>query len=243
MHMRQFGLIGFPLTHSFSPKYFKAKFEAENIQQVSYKLFELASIEEVKALKEIGVDGFNVTIPYKEQILPYLDGLSDEAQSIGAVNTVKRIGYKWYGHNTDVYGFEESILPHLALNSNNKGALVLGTGGASKAVSYVLDKLGFNVSFVSRTAGDFNYEDLNKEIIENQYVIVNTTPLGMSPNIEKAPFIPYEYLSSKHLVFDLIYNPEKTLFLKKAEDQGALIKNGLEMLELQAEKSWMIWNE
>ena len=237
---RKFGLIGYPITHSFSPGYFSHKFESEGILDADYSLYPLSRIEEFLALK--GMTGVNVTIPYKEQVIPYLDNLSKDARAIGAVNTIKytRTG-ETCGYNTDCYGFQHSLL---GINKDKppRNALVLGTGGAAKAVWYVLNQLEVPFSTVSRSKGDLQYSDLTPTIIADHQLIVNTTPLGMAPKIDACPEIPYEALSSEHILYDLIYNPEKTLFLIKGEASGATIKNGLEMLQLQAEKAWEIWN-
>ena len=236
---RKFGLIGYPLTHSFSPGYFARKFTEEEIADAQYDLYPLSQIDEFTSLKDIV--GLNVTIPYKEQVIPYLDELSDEAKSIGAVNTIHFIDGKKVGYNTDVIGFKDSLEP-LLNKEKETSALVLGTGGAAKAVWYVLEQLKIPFYKVSRTKGDISYADITSELIRSSHLIVNTTPLGMSPNIDAAPELPYDALSSQHLLYDLIYNPEKTLFLKQGEIHQARIKNGLEMLILQAEASWKIWN-
>lgn len=242
INKRKFGLIGYPLSHSFSAQYFKLKFSNENITDAEYLSYPIENLGHIFNLFEKGLLGLNVTIPYKEKVIPCLDGLDETAEKIGAVNTIKVSNGKIIGYNTDVYGFEKSITPYL-VKKHSKNGLILGTGGASKAVAFVFDKLGYKVNFVSRTKGDYSYEDLNQEIVENHGVIVNCTPLGTAPKIEEFPNIPYQFLSAKHLLYDLIYNPEKTVFLKKAEAQGATIKNGHEMLVLQAEKSWSIWND
>jgi len=238
--MKQFGLIGYPLSHSFSPGYFAKKFEQLVITDASYDLYPLESIEEFKTIE--GVLGLNVTIPYKEQVIDYLDGLSHEAESIKAVNTIRYVDGKKIGYNTDAYGFEHALTPLWADAKCPTDALVLGTGGAAKAVWYVLEKLGISYQKVSRTIGDLLYKDLDKEVVQAHTLIVNTTPLGMSPNIDSCPDLPYDAISSNHILFDLVYNPEKTLFLQRGEAQGAVIKNGLHMLELQADRSWEIWN-
>jgi len=242
--MKKLGLIGFPLSHSFSPGYFKKKFETLGIEGWQYGLYPLDKIDAFCALMEDEKPfGINVTIPYKEQVIPFLDELDKEAAEIGAVNTIKISNQKTKGFNTDIYGFEKSIEP--LLKNHHKNALILGSGGASKAVEYALKKMGIAPSFVSRTAGkgQFTYEDLNAEILENQTIIVNTTPLGMSPNIDACSAIPYNAITPHHLLYDLVYNPTETLFLKKGKQQGAAIKNGYEMLCLQADKSWEIWTE
>jgi len=239
----RFGLIGFPLTHSFSEDYFGKKFKREGITDHRYDLFSLESIEGIiSVLGEIeNLKGLNVTIPYKEKVIPYLYELSPESAEIGAVNTIKIIEGKLYGFNTDVFGFEISLLK--LLNKNKVNALVLGTGGASKAIQYVLRKNKIKFKVVSRNPikGDLIYENLDVKVIENHHLIINTTPLGTFPKTESCPQIPYEYLTSKHYLYDLVYNPEKSLFLRRGEESGAMIKNGLEMLELQAERAWEIW--
>lgn len=241
--MRTFGLIGFPLSHSFSPGYFADKFEKENIRAASYGLFPLEKIDEVCSLLERDIQGLNVTIPYKESVIPYLDGLDEEAEAIGAVNTIASRDGKWIGFNTDIYGFNTSLIPFLGDRLIEK-ALVLGSGGAAKAVVYGLNKLGIKPTLVSRSdKGDLTYEDIDAAILDAHPLIINTTPLGMSPNIHTCPDIPYELLTEKHFLYDLVYNPKKTLFLNNGKQHGASIKNGYEMLCLQAEKSWSIWNQ
>lgn len=244
--MRRFGLIGKNIDYSFSRTYFKNKFQKENITEASYENFDIDSIE---LLPEILVQnkelkGLNVTIPYKEKVIPYLSKLSKSAKKIGAVNTIKisKKG-KLIGHNTDVYGFKKSIKPHL--KSHHKHALIIGTGGASKAVAYALKSLHISFSFVSRkNQSDFlTYQQLDKSIIEKHSLIINTTPLGTFPHTEEYPEIPYQYLTPQHILFDLIYNPSQTQFLKKGLEKGCTTLNGLEMLAFQAEKSWRIWNK
>lgn len=239
--IRKYGLIGYPLSHSFSPKYFAEKYKKEGIVDAQYKAYPLESIEEVKSLIDQGVEGFNVTIPYKEQILPYLDTISDEAQAIGAVNTVKIMEGKLIGYNTDVFGLENSLYTLLDGACVDR-ALILGTGGAAKACQYVLSKMGISWDLVSRRAPYLTYDELTSDVLEQYRLIINTTPLGMSPNVDECPHIPYQYLDDSYFVFDLLYNPKKTLFLKRAEDKGASIMNGMSMLYDQADKSWEIWN-
>jgi len=239
--LKKYGLIGYPLSHTFSPNYFAEKFIKEDINDVRYEAYELQKIEDIKLLFENEIDGLNVTIPYKEKVIPFLDGLDESAEKIGAVNTIKRNGNKYVGYNTDVIGFEKSIEPLLRKGAIKK-SLILGTGGASKAIEFALKNLGFECLKVSRTQGDLLYSELNKKRLNDVSIIINTTPIGMYPNTDSAPSIPYRFLSENHLVYDVIYNPEKTLFLVKAEHQGARIKNGKEMLILQAEASWSIWN-
>ncbi|OIQ22808.1 shikimate dehydrogenase [Lacinutrix sp. MedPE-SW] len=245
--MRKFGLIGKDIEYSFSRNYFKIKFKTEDISDASYENFDLVSIDLFKKelKKNKAIEGFNVTIPYKESIIPYLDKLNKKAKAIGAVNTIKitKKG-KYVGYNTDFYGFKNTLKPHL--KTYHKKALILGTGGASKAVAYALKKLDIEFLFVSRTPKNKNeitYSDLNKTIIENHKIIINCTPLGTHPNIESYPDIPYQYLTNKHLLFDLIYNPSETKFLNLGKQKEAKIINGYDMLALQAEKSWQIWNK
>jgi shikimate dehydrogenase len=247
--MRTFGLIGFPLTHSFSKKYFSDKFQQEIIADAEYLNFPIERIEAVLPIFENqNLRGLNVTIPYKEAIIPFLDELDSSASGVGAVNTVVLRDEKKIGYNTDVYGFENSLLSFLAKAQSSQSeikAIVLGTGGSSKAVAYVLKKLGIEFHFVSRTQKEYtlSYTDLKPQTILEHQLIINTTPVGMFPKTQDAPDIPYSFLTSQHLLFDLIYNPEETEFLKRGKQQGAEIKNGLEMLQLQAEKSWEIWNK
>jgi len=240
----KFGLIGKNISYSFSRGYFTKKFEDLNLKNHSYVNFDLENIAEFERLLEANKDirGFNVTIPYKQNILPFLNKIDDTAFQIGAVNTIKISDGKLIGYNTDVIGFQKSIEPHL--KSHHKNALILGTGGASKAVAYVFKELGINHRFVSRRPdkGQIGYTDLTEKLFQKYTVIVNCTPLGTHPDIEKLPDIPYDLLGSNHLLFDLIYNPEKTAFLAAGELRGASIANGQKMLEIQAEASWEIWN-
>jgi shikimate dehydrogenase len=244
--MTNFGLIGKTLKHSFSKTYFEKKFEALCLENYHYNNFELARIEEFENLiSEVKhLKGLNVTIPYKESIIPFLDELSAEAKEIGAVNCIAVSGNKLIGHNTDVYGFAQSIKPFL--DFNHQRALILGTGGAAKAVAYALKKTGVDVYFVTSSAKKnsttFLYSEINDVVMNAFKLIVNTTPLGMFPNTQQAPALPWHLFTPQHLAYDLIYNPEQTLFLKQAKAQGAITINGLSMLQLQAEKSWEIWN-
>ena len=240
MKMKKYGLIGYPLSHSFSPGYFAQKFKDEGITDRKYDLYPLQEISEFKNLGLMS--GINVTIPYKEQVMVYLDELSIEAETIGAVNTIKYVNGKKIGYNTDAYGFMHSLSPLWIDRDQPQKALVLGTGGAAKAVWYVLDQLGISFKKVSRTKGDITYKELDKRLIEDHQLIINTTPVGMSPNVDSCPDLPYEGISSDHYLYDLVYNPQKTLFLSKGQANGAVIKNGHEMLELQADRSWEIWN-
>ena len=249
-YKRVFGLIGYPLTHSFSQTFFNQKFENEKIDAV-YLNFEIPSI---KALDEVlavnrNLAGFNVTIPYKEQILDYLEAVDPEAREIGAVNVVKIFrqpdgSRSLKGYNSDSIGFGDSIRPMLN-PSIHRSALVLGTGGASKAVEYALRKCGLDVLKVSRTPkpGVITYDDLTPEVMASHKVIVNTTPLGMYPHVDLCPDIPYSELTPQHICYDLLYNPDVTLFMRKSAEHGATVKNGLEMLLLQAFVSWNIWNK
>lgn len=246
--MKTFGLIGFPLSHSFSKKYFTDKFENEQIIDCVYELFPIEKIEAIKQLlsKNQSLCGINVTIPHKVNVLPFLNELDDAAAKIGAVNCIdiKTINGNRYlkGYNTDAYGFEESLKP--LLQEHHQKALVFGDGGAAKAVKYVLEQLNITYQVVVRkpTAGAILYEDVTDAILASHTALINTTPLGMSPNVDTCPPINYAKLTSQHLAYDLVYNPLETLFLKHAEAQGATTKNGLEMLYLQAEKAWQIWN-
>lgn len=242
--MRLFGLIGYPLSHSFSKNYFAKKFEQEEITGSRYDLFPLRTINELPVLLEKNpeLEGLNVTIPFKKQVLPFLDK-SLIPEGLDACNCININAGKLVGYNTDVTGFERSLLP--LLKSYHKKALVLGNGGATAAVVYVLHKLKIDFDIVSRSKHDgsaFTYKDINKEILESSAVIINTTPLGMYPDTGTCPDIPYRFISEKHLLYDLVYNPAKTLFLQKGEERGAAVKNGEEMLLLQAEESWRIWN-
>lgn len=238
----KYGLIGYPLSHTFSPPYFAEKFQNENITNIRYDAYSLESIEEIVPLFSSGIAGLNVTIPYKEKVIPYLDELSEEAEKIGAVNTIKVVNGKKIGYNTDVYGFEHSLLDLIQENKIEK-AFILGTGGASKAVKYVLDKLEIESHFISRNPELTTYDQITKDMIYDTKLIVNTTPLGMYPKIDLCPQLPYDALGREHFLYDLVYNPEKTLFLKKGKIKKARIKNGHDMLILQAEKSWEIWNQ
>ncbi|MCQ2348248.1 MAG: shikimate dehydrogenase [Paludibacteraceae bacterium] len=240
--MRYFGIIGKPVAQSFSARYFTDKFIREGID-AQYERYELAQIEDIVPYLE-RLDGFNVTIPYKQAILPYLSGLDDTAREIGAVNVVNKAHI---GYNTDCIGFMNSIRPLLC--ETNRYALILGTGGAAKAVHYGLKQLGLQTVYVSRTpnkdTGDttIGYDALTEDIIRQHTVIVNCTPLGMWPKMDACAPIPYQYLSSAHLLYDCVYNPEQTLFLQQGAQQGARTCNGLGMLYGQAEAAWKIWNE
>lgn len=244
--MVEFGLLGRNISYSFSKKYFTEKFEKEQLPN-SYSNFDINEIIEFPNILSTHprLKGLNVTIPYKEQILPFLDDLSKNAKKIGAVNTIKIYNNgKIKGYNTDCYGFKKALVPYL--NVHHKKALILGTGGASKAVAFTLNQLNIPFSFVSRSYAEnvnFIYSNLNQQIINSHQIIINCTPLGTFPNTDQCPEIPYQFLSSTHLLFDLIYNPSVTLFLQNGQEQGAQILNGLSMLEFQAEKAWEIWNK
>ncbi len=242
--MREFGLIGRSLGHSFSADYFTEKFRLEGLEEHRYSLFELPEIEELPRLLEAhpALVGFNVTIPYKQTILPLLDDLSQEAREVGAVNCVKCEEGRLVGYNTDVTGFEQALAPLLIPQPER--ALILGTGGASQAVQYVLSRWGIAFDLISRDAsrGNYTYDNLPVEVVQQAHLIVNTTPLGTWPRVEEAPRIPYAYLSPDHLLFDLVYNPARTTFLDYGEQRGARISNGLAMLKGQAEAAWKIWN-
>lgn len=238
--MKRFGLIGNPLSHSFSKTYFTKKFEREHISDCAYDLFPIASVDAFPSLLETQhLIGINVTIPYKEVVIPYLNSLSEEAKAIGAVNCIINQNGYLIGHNTDCYGFEISLTNWI--ETLPQKALVLGNGGSSKAIKYVLQKLKIDFLTVSRRS-DLNYENLPQSLVAESKLIINTTPLGMSPTINESADIPFEAIGSQHFVFDLIYNPEETQFLKTCKLAGAKTKNGSEMLQLQAEKSWEIWN-
>lgn len=237
-----YGLIGKELKHSFSPTYFQKKFETEGITNSYYQLFPLTNIEEFIALikKHKNLKGLNVTIPYKQAIIPYLDEIDAAAKEINAVNTIQFKDGKLNGYNTDVLGFEKSISP--LLKKKHKKALIFGTGGASKAVVFVLKKLNISFKLISRSKTKLSYSDIDEKRLKKHRILINTTPLGMFPKVENFPVIDYKGISKKHLAYDLVYNPLETTFLKKAAAQGAKTKNGLEMLEIQAEEAWKIWN-
>ncbi|MDX2046796.1 MAG: shikimate dehydrogenase [Chitinophagaceae bacterium] len=243
--MKRYGLIGYPLSHSFSKKFFTDKFEKEGLKDCVYENFPLEKIEQLGVLikSDPSLLGFNVTIPYKEQVLHFLAGANQLVKSSGACNCIKIADGKLYGFNTDIIAFEQSLQHKLKPHHSN--ALILGTGGAAKAVQFVLQKLGIRYQYVSRkkSMGNLSYDELTDKVIASHLLIVNTTPLGMFPQVVEAPPIPYKAIGPQHFLFDLIYNPEKTLFLQKGEERGAAIQNGYEMLVLQAEESWRIWNE
>jgi shikimate dehydrogenase len=245
--MEKYGLLGYPLGHSFSKTYFNQKFEAEHID-AEYVNFEIAAIKEIKSIvkENPALRGLNVTLPYKTSVIPLLDDVDEDARIIGAVNVIafRRGSFgklRLKGYNSDVIGFKQSIEP--LLNDAHRKALILGTGGASKAVFHGLKQLGIASTFVSRTPKDFciTYEEISPAILETYTVIVNTTPVGMYPKIDECPNIPYQLLTPAHLLYDLLYNPDETLFMHKGKEKGATVKNGLEMLLLQAFASWEIW--
>jgi shikimate dehydrogenase len=243
---KRFGLLGRNINYSFSKGYFTDKFNDENFTGCSYENFDIPEIVVFPEIIKNNPDlkGLNVTIPYKETVMPFLDKLSKKAEQIGAVNTIKitKKG-KLKGYNTDYYGFKKSLKP--LLQPHHKKALILGTGGASKGVAYALDELGILYTFVSREAKEntIDYNRINATTFDNYQIIINCTPVGTSPNTDLFPLIPYEFFTDKHIAYDLIYNPAETQFLEKAKAQGAQIKNGLDMLVFQAEKAWKIWNK
>lgn len=244
--MNKLGLLGKNISYSFSKTYFKKKFEEENINNTTYENFDIDSIDLFPSIikNTTNLKGLNVTIPYKEQVIPFLDKINKKAKTIGAVNTIKitKTG-KLVGYNTDCYGFKKSLKP--ALKSHHKKALILGTGGASKAIAYSLKELNISYSYVSRKAAegiDFTYLTLSQDIIKQHQIIINCTPLGTFPNVKDCPDIPYNGISKNHILFDLIYNPKETKFLTQGKTKGATLINGLDMLKFQAEKAWSIWN-
>jgi shikimate dehydrogenase len=245
--IKQFGLLGKNISYSFSKKYFTEKFKELHLENYSYRNFDLQQIDDFPLiLKENTgqLKGFNVTIPYKEEIFKYLDELDKDAAFIGAVNVIKVLdNYRLKGYNSDIYGFENSLKP--LLKGDEKKALILGTGGASKAVAFVLNRLDIDFKYVSRSSKNkrtITYQQLDENVVKQSHIIVNCTPLGTYPNTDAYPDIPYEFLTSKHLLYDLIYNPALTSFLRKGKELGCIVKNGGEMLKLQADRSWEIWN-
>jgi len=243
MKKHVFGLVGRDISYSFSKRYFTDKFSHMGLVGHSYQNFDLQSIKEFKSVLERNPDikGLNVTIPYKEEVIPYLDAIDEQAKKIGAVNTIQFTDSGIKGFNTDTYGFQNVMLPFL--KPYHTHALILGTGGASKAVAYVLGELGISYKFVSRSPSEnqFGYKDLTESVMQDFKVIINCTPLGTHPDIDQKPDVPYSSITDKHFLFDLIYNPEKTAFLKEGEIRGASITNGLRMLQLQADRAWEIW--
>jgi shikimate dehydrogenase len=246
--MKQLGLIGYPLSHSFSKKYFDEKFQKLGLTDFSFSVFSTENINQFSALlsEHKNLIGLSVTIPHKETVIPFLNELDEVAKEIGAVNCIKISNGKLKGYNTDALGFKQSLRPFLDVNHTK--ALVFGTGGAAKAVAYVLKKLNIDVWFVTRKKNtdlpnSLTYQELNEEIVSACKLLVNTTPVGMHPNINECPTLPYQAITPQHLVYDLTYNPAETLFLQKAKQQGALISNGYNMLCFQADEAWRIWTE
>ena len=243
--MKKFGLVGKNIDYSFSRGYFADKFKKNGLLDCSYENFDLKEIEEIKSVfKTHGLNGLNVTIPYKKEVLPFLDKLSPQSKKIGAVNTIAfNENGETTGHNTDAYGFQKSLLE--ITEKLPASALILGTGGASAAVAFALEALKIQFNFVSRNPkkGQLSYEAVDTEILKHNHLIKNTSPVGTFPNTDKCPSIPYNELNASHTLFDLIYNPLETLFLRKGKEMGCTVSNGLKMLEFQAEKSWEIWNE
>ena len=243
--MKLYGLIGYPLIQSFSKKYFTEKFIQEAITDCLFELFPLEEITEFPPLIQAhdNLRGLAVTIPYKEKVIPFLSALDDEAKAIGAVNCICVYGSTLKGYNTDVRGFEKSFVP--LLKKNHRRALVLGTGGASKAIQFVLKKLGIEYLLVSRQRSEHTicYEDLDEKYLQTYPVIINCTPVGMVPNEQYAPAIPYEYIGAHNYLYDLIYKPAETKFLQEGKRRGAVVKNGYEMLIIQAEENWRLWNK
>jgi shikimate dehydrogenase len=248
--LRQFGLIGYPLSHSFSQGFFSKKFLNENIVDAQYENYPIDNIQAFSSLWENeNLEGLNVTIPYKKEVIPFIQFPSSVVQKINACNCIRKFNNELYGYNTDVIGFEKSLLP--LLKSNHTKAFILGTGGAAAAVEYVLQKLGIAYQLVSRNqqpdasifnAPVINYSALNDDMINQHKLIINTSPIGMFPNVNETPSIPYASIGANHYLYDLVYNPGETLFLTKGKEKGAAIKNGLDMLHIQAEESWAIWN-
>lgn len=242
--MKRFALIGNPLTHSFSKSYFQSKFEREGITDVTYENIEITSEEELKnLLAQKHFDGFNITIPWKEEVLKFVEKISPECNAIQSANVLKLTDKGYQAYNTDYIGFRETLKP--LLKPYHTAALILGSGGSSKAIAYVLNELDIDYRIASREPSInniINYGDIRTIDIRNASVIINTTPLGMNPNVNTFPDIPYEGIDKFHLAYDLVYNPAETVFLKKAGLQGAMIKNGYDMLIRQAEESWKIWN-
>ena len=245
--MNKLGLLGRNISYSFSRAYFTQKFKEEGLSEdYSYENFDIQTISEFPSVLRNNPDaiGMNVTIPYKEEVIPFLNHLSENAKAIGAVNTIKILpNGDLEGHNTDYFGFTESLKP--LLQNHHRKALILGTGGAAKAVAFGLQTLGIQYQYVSRKTSEntISYEEINHNLFEEHTIIINCTPLGTSPNIETCPPIPYNYFTGKHIAYDLIYNPEETEFLKRAKQKKAVTKNGYEMLVLQAEKAWKIWTD
>ena len=241
--MRKFGLIGYPLSHSFSQKYFTEKFQQLGITDCKYELYPIGDIAAIGTiLRDPELCGLNVTIPYKQAVIPFLQGMNAIVEEIRACNCIKIERGRLYGFNTDTVGFEESLVRKL--RPEHRKALILGTGGASKAVEYVLRKLGIEFMYVSRNAGHgvLRYEEVTEDILRRHTLVINTTPLGMYPRVDECPPLPYEAVGPQHYLFDLVYNPPLTLFLRRGKERGAVIENGYDMLIGQAEESWRIWN-
>jgi len=241
--MKNYGLIGHPLSHTFSPKYFNDKFEKEGIE-ATYKAFELEDINDLREfIKDNNLDGVNITIPFKKRVMRFMDEMDPLVSRAKAVNTIKVQGDKLIGYNTDLLGFRKSLRDQIGYK--RAAAIVLGTGGGASAIKGALEVMGIPYLVVSRNTrvGDLTYKGLTKRIFEQYNLIINTTPVGMFPNVDEAPDIPYELLTENHFVYDLIYNPEKTKFLSLAENKGCNVQNGLEMLHQQAEESWKIWSK
>lgn len=239
----RYGLVGKNIAYSFSQGYFTQKFKALGLSDHSYENFDIQAIADFDTIStQKNIKGLNVTIPYKEQIIPYIDVLDPTAKAIGAVNTIKFTKNSLEGYNTDAYGFKKSLEP--LLQSHHTQALILGTGGASKAIRFVLEALAIPSTYVSRSKKQayYTYQELNEEIIISHPIIINCTPVGTYPNIAEKPPLPYQYINDRHLLYDLIYNPEKTAFLEAGAQNGATLCNGLKMLQEQAEKAWEIWN-
>jgi shikimate dehydrogenase len=244
--MRLFGLIGYPLSHSFSKKYFTEKFEHEGLTDCHYELFPIVSMDELPGILKDHpeLEGLNVTVPYKQLVLPYLDSLADIPVELHACNCIKIKEGRLIGYNADYVGFEKSFAP--LLEPHHTKALVLGNGGATAAVVFVLKKLGIAYTIVSRKPHDGStmaYTDIDEKLMQEYLIIINSTPLGMYPKTDECPDIPYQFITARHLLFDLVYNPAETLFLRKGKEHGAMVKNGEDMLVFQAEESWRIWNE
>ncbi|MBK9981117.1 MAG: shikimate dehydrogenase [Saprospiraceae bacterium] len=239
----KFGLIGYPLTHSFSKSYFEEKFHSLGLVGFTYSNFSLGNIENIFSILHSDVFGLNVTIPYKSAVIYYLNDIDQTALKIGAVNTLVRTGLNsWKGFNTDVSGFRLSLQDYMKNSPIPERAIILGTGGAAKAVKFSLESIGIKSSFVSRESGsDYKYEDLTKDVIDSHLLIINATPVGTFPKADECPLIPYHLLTRNHWLFDLVYNPTNTLFLTRGAEMGAHTKNGLDMLHLQAEQAWIIW--
>jgi len=244
--MKKLGLLGKDISYSFSRTYFKKKFEDENINNITYENFDIENIKLFPSIIENtqNLKGLNVTIPYKEQVMPFLDKINKKAKAIGAVNTIRitKKG-KLIGYNTDCYGFKHTLKPYI--KAHHKKALILGTGGASKAIAYALEEMGISYKYVSRTLSEkvsFSYDTLTEQDIHDNQIIINCTPLGTFPNVDACPNIPYAAINEHHILFDLIYNPAETRFLQEGKQKKATLINGLNMLRLQAEKSWAIWD-